>query len=277
MARTMLVVTDRSTFVATCRPAIAGVGAGVRAVEPAQLGEVLAAGALVLFDGESDAYVQQDDELLVALGLARALRATAALVLGAGAPSDVDDLAAELCPGLVARTSEDLHTVIRRLAKRAEGIALPRFEYVTVSPRDNELLAILSNGSAEVIARPCNGDDTGGDVVSIDLGEDARSATLALEGGGHFVLDIEAISPRPTATLNGSSEATALDGAKVGSRLRELRKAAGLTQAELARRTGIHRPNIARVEAGRHTPSLETLARIAAAIGVSATRVLSAD
>jgi transcriptional regulator with XRE-family HTH domain len=54
-----------------------------------------------------------------------------------------------------------------------------------------------------------------------------------------------------------------------------LRLAAGLTQAELARRTGIHRPNIARVEAGRHTPSLETLARLAAAIGVSTTRVLA--
>ncbi|GAB5547469.1 MAG: hypothetical protein SangKO_072290 [Sandaracinaceae bacterium] len=61
---------------------------------------------------------------------------------------------------------------------------------------------------------------------------------------------------------------------KLGQRIRELRLAAGLTQAELARRTGIHRPNIARVEAGRHTPSLETIARLANAIGVPTTRVL---
>ncbi|MFN7696400.1 MAG: helix-turn-helix transcriptional regulator, partial [Deltaproteobacteria bacterium] len=66
----------------------------------------------------------------------------------------------------------------------------------------------------------------------------------------------------------------ALDGTKLGTRIRELRLAAGLTQAELARRTGIHRPNIARVEAGRHTPSLETLARLAAAIGVPTASVL---
>ena len=65
-----------------------------------------------------------------------------------------------------------------------------------------------------------------------------------------------------------------INGEKLGARLRELRLAAGLTQAELARRTGIHRPNIARVEAGRHTPSLDTLARIANAIGVSTTHVL---
>jgi transcriptional regulator with XRE-family HTH domain len=66
-----------------------------------------------------------------------------------------------------------------------------------------------------------------------------------------------------------------IDGVRLGQRLRELRQTAGLTQAELARRTGIHRPNIARVEAGRHTPSLETLARLAAAIGVPTTRVLA--
>ncbi|MCA9606566.1 MAG: helix-turn-helix transcriptional regulator [Myxococcales bacterium] len=72
-----------------------------------------------------------------------------------------------------------------------------------------------------------------------------------------------------TASTNGS-----VDGVRLGQRIRELRLAAGLTQAELARRTGIHRPNIARVEAGRHTPSLETLARLASAIGVPTTAVL---
>ena len=68
-----------------------------------------------------------------------------------------------------------------------------------------------------------------------------------------------------------------IDGARLGARLREVRVAAGLTQAELARRTGIHRPNIARVEAGRHTPSLETLARLASAIGVPTTSVLAEE
>ena len=80
-------------------------------------------------------------------------------------------------------------------------------------------------------------------------------------------------SAHASATTNGGVD-IAIDGEKLGARLRELRLAAGLTQAELARRTGIHRPNIARVEAGRHTPSLETLARIANAIGVSTTHVL---
>ena len=44
--------------------------------------------------------------------------------------------------------------------------------------------------------------------------------------------------------------------------LRELRRRAGLTQAELARRAGVSQSLIARIEAGTVNPRLSTLARI---------------
>ena len=276
MARTVLVVTDRPSFVASCQPVFAAAGASVRVVEPARLAEAIGKHDRVLFDSDSAAYQGQDDELLVALGFARALMATPAVASLAERAVEIDDLAADICPGLVAHSASDLPGLVLRLMKRAEGRELPRFEYVTLSPRDAELLAILSSGDAVLLSRPCSDGDDGSDVTSIDLADDAASATLGLTSGASFVLSVDMVAARaPEATP--AQATTALDGARVGSRLRELRKAAGLTQAELARRTGIHRPNIARVEAGRHTPSLDTLARIAAAIGVSATRVLSAD
>ncbi len=49
--------------------------------------------------------------------------------------------------------------------------------------------------------------------------------------------------------------------------VRQLRQQAGLTQETLAKRAGIARPNLARVESGRSRPSLETLERIARALG----------
>lgn len=277
MARTALVVTDRPSFAASCQPVFAAAGANVRVVEPAHLAEAIGKHDRVLFDSDSAAYQGQDDELLVALGFARALMTTSAVASSAAARTvEIDDLAADLCPGLIAHGASELPGLVMRLMKRAEGRELPRFEYVTLSPRDAELLAILSSGDAVLLPRPCSDGDDGSDVTSIDLAEDAASATLGLASGASFVLSVDMVAARaPDATTTQAP--SALDGAKVGSRLRELRKAAGLTQAELARRTGIHRPNIARVEAGRHTPSLDTLARIAAAIGVSATRVLSAD
>ena len=47
------------------------------------------------------------------------------------------------------------------------------------------------------------------------------------------------------------------------------RKLQGITQAELAKRTGIHRINITRFESGNYNPSLEMLVRIAAALGMT--------
>src|SRR5712692_8014685 len=51
--------------------------------------------------------------------------------------------------------------------------------------------------------------------------------------------------------------------------VRRLRQQAGLTQEALAKRAGLARPNLARVESGRYRPSLETLERIAHALGQS--------
>ena len=66
------------------------------------------------------------------------------------------------------------------------------------------------------------------------------------------------------------------NGGKVGAKLRELRERAGLTQADVARLTGIHRPNIARAERGQHDQALDTVVRIARAIGVPPSAVFAA-
>lgn len=46
------------------------------------------------------------------------------------------------------------------------------------------------------------------------------------------------------------------------------RRDRGLTQAELARRAGIPRPNLSAIEQGRHEVSLQTIRRLAAALQV---------
>ena len=47
------------------------------------------------------------------------------------------------------------------------------------------------------------------------------------------------------------------------------RKAKGITQTELARRTGISQPNITRFESGKYNPSLDMMVRIATALEMS--------
>ncbi len=184
----------------------------------------------------------------------------------------VEDIVNELCDGLVTATKHDIERVAAALPRRADANRHLRFEFVTVSPCGDDVLAVLGNGDAALHHRPIDPADDGSEITNISIDPRATTATLQLKSGVVCQLGVGAVHSGSGLT-NGEAD-IAIDGEKLGARLRELRLAAGLTQAELARRTGIHRPNIARVEAGRHTPSLETLARIANAIGVSTTHVL---
>ena len=60
----------------------------------------------------------------------------------------------------------------------------------------------------------------------------------------------------------------------IGIRIKAARRHRQLTQAELARRSGIARANIARLEAGVHSPTVPTLKRVAHALGVTFSRLV---
>jgi len=59
----------------------------------------------------------------------------------------------------------------------------------------------------------------------------------------------------------------------IGTRLRELRRQKGLSQADIQEKTGVHRCYISRIEHGPTVPSLETLEKFAAALDVPLYRI----
>ena len=62
----------------------------------------------------------------------------------------------------------------------------------------------------------------------------------------------------------------------LGARLKAAREAAGLTQAELARRAGLSRIYIAKLEAGDRTaPTLDVLGRLAKALRLTLVDLLA--
>lgn len=62
--------------------------------------------------------------------------------------------------------------------------------------------------------------------------------------------------------------------ALVAAAIRDARVAAGLSQSELARRTGLDLRTITRVESIEREPSISTLVRIARGIGISVSELL---
>jgi DNA-binding XRE family transcriptional regulator len=63
----------------------------------------------------------------------------------------------------------------------------------------------------------------------------------------------------------------------MGDRVRAARDRAGISQAELAARTGMHQTRISRLERGHHCPRLSTLERVGAALGCTVTELLNEE
>ena len=81
------------------------------------------------------------------------------------------------------------------------------------------------------------------------------------------------LKPIPSAVeIHGRYATGSARGAELYQRfvvnVRELRRTKGLSQAELAEKTGTHQPHISAMERGRRAPSFELIAAIAAALGV---------
>ena len=277
MGTNVLLFTDRPNIDAPWRDALGRFGHDVTVVSPSEFPSRLHRGLPAIVDAASSNY--DEDELLTCLGLARALGAHVAVQLPNGDANGFgsEELLEDLCAGLVVHHDREVPRVATAMMRKLDRDRAQRFEYVTISPKNGDVLAILGDGQATLLARPIDENDDESEVTDIELADDAASATLGLQSGKAVKIRVATVVARLASQGLGPANGKPVDGAQLGARLRELRLAAGLTQAELARRTGIHRPNIARVEAGRHTPSLDTLARLASAIGVPTTRVLAND
>ena len=64
---------------------------------------------------------------------------------------------------------------------------------------------------------------------------------------------------------------------RIGNKVRRLRIARRLTITELAQRIGMQRPNLSRLEHGRHIPSLETLEGVADALDASVSELVARE
>jgi len=57
-------------------------------------------------------------------------------------------------------------------------------------------------------------------------------------------------------------------GKRIGQRVKALRKKYGLPQNQLAKMSGVKRPNILRLEAGTHVPGIPLIERLAGSLQV---------
>lgn len=137
-----------------------------------------------------------------------------------------------------------------------------------------EFLVTFRDGRLYRLPRDLIPDDDGSEILGVQVERDG-SAFVVREGSGHalevpwdFVL--HHLEPG-YLYFKGRSSQRRLEkdvAVRIALRLRELRKEKGLTANEVARRSGIQRPNISRMESGKHVPTVDTLDRLARALEV---------
>lgn len=111
---------------------------------------------------------------------------------------------------------------------------------------------------------------------SARVGEHGKTLELATRKGDLFEIDSASIRAVLDIAFRRALlyRATTSDEA-VGERLRSVREGAGLSQTELGRRTGIDQAVLSRLERGKHRPRVDTLRRIANALGLSVPDLLA--
>lgn len=130
----------------------------------------------------------------------------------------------------------------------------------------------MEDGRILLLKRPIPEDD-GSEIMDLFLEGDGEVFTVIQASGNEFSVPWDAAA---NLTAERRPPADADVAKRIGSRVKALRQQRRLTQAQLAALAGLQRPNIARLEAGVHVPSILLLERLAQALGVPLSELIAA-
>lgn len=115
-----------------------------------------------------------------------------------------------------------------------------------------------------------------GRIADVDTDIDGTEIVIRSTSGAEILVPWDYVlyrcDPEYASLIN--AEDSGVGPREIGRRVRKLREKSKLTVAGLARLSGLARPNVHRLEAGRHRPQVETLAKVARALGVPLTAFL---
>ncbi|MCK5585840.1 helix-turn-helix transcriptional regulator, partial [Candidatus Bipolaricaulota bacterium] len=145
-------------------------------------------------------------------------------------------------------------------------------------PEVNGIAVQLGTGKSYLLMLPDLPEADPSAVTSVEIGKDDSYFVVRQTSGNWFEVpwdDVLYHCEPSYKYYKGKQPANESDNQRIGTRLRQARKAKGLTVTELARLTDMKRPNLSRLEHGKHRPSLETLERLAEALGIPVASLVS--
>ena len=181
------------------------------------------------------------------------------------------------------REAEAVSEVRSYLEKRLSADAERRFKKVDYIRQAKILIIHFENGKCYALdlVDIAGADDT--EAAKWEVGEEREHLTITQQSGNMLEVPWDVVLhhcepryPYYKGNLAPDAESSAARAERIGGRVRDLRMSRGLTSAQLAGRSGMQRPNLSRLENGKHVPSLETLERVAGALDVPVARLVVA-
>jgi len=150
------------------------------------------------------------------------------------------------------------------LAHKVSANVEARIWAASYDPKRDAFRVGMENGQIFLLQRPIPEDDHS-EVLDVHIEGDGEVFTVLQASGNEFsvpwdVIQAIAIGKKPTPNTQA--------GKRIGQRVKTLRKERGLTQAQLAKMSGVKRPNISRLEIGTHVPGILLIERLAESLQV---------
>ena len=195
-------------------------------------------------------------------------------------PEDVSSMV-ELPPNCAFfdRRSETVSNVVSYIEKRLDPDASRRIERLDYIEAARSFMVRLENGRTYALDLD---DMSGADATAVASWkiDDGGSYFEVVQRSGNVVevpWDAVLYNCEPQYEYYKGNQAGADEGRadRIGGRIRELRTQRGLSVTQLAARSGMKRPNLSRIENGKHVPTLETLERVADALDAPVAQLLA--
>jgi DNA-binding XRE family transcriptional regulator len=150
------------------------------------------------------------------------------------------------------------------LAHKVSTNTAARIWAASYDPKRDAFRVALENGQIFLLQRPIPEDDHS-EVLDVYIEGDGEVFTVVQASGNEFSVPWDVIH---SLAIGKDMVHDTEIGKRIGQRVKALRKKYGLTQNQLAKMSGVKRPNISRLEAGTHVPGILLIERLAESLQV---------
>lgn len=175
------------------------------------------------------------------------------------------------------KNKEEAEAIITDLSKILDLDMDKKFLKVEYWEEEAVFACIFKNLKAYFLKTSDITENDGTKVTNCEISDDEYYFIIYLESGKELVIPWDFVLHicEENYPFFKGNKVEGIAAEEIGRRIKKIRKLQHLKQENLAKMTGILRPNIARIEKGKHYPSIDTLERISEALKIPLAKLIA--